>query len=522
MQNTPDQVQDVLNLISRSLPGYTQRKSQIDMVLSVWEAFDQKRIHVIEAPTGTGKSLGYLVPGILAALQNKKTLIVSTGSVGLQEQIVNKDLPFLRAHSGLEFTFKLVKGRSRYFCEREARALAGKSVMFNSWDPGASNGDIRRMIDDFETGRWNGDSDTLKQAVSPETWAAVANNRNSCTASKCMFYGNCSFFAERRELPKNTVLVVNHDLLLSDLVHSARTGKSLLPEMTNSYLVIDEAHHLAKKAVEHNSFTVSILRSIDLFNKDIVSAPLHACFKKSVESFSFIAQEILRQKLIEDPTSRSLRFPTGEIPSSFAEWVRKETESGTGILATLAAIAEDARSVIEESKSDDSPEAQMLLRESAFLLSKANNALDTWSAFMVESSDNPKARWFTFVEHDQKFDLDLSVAPLAAKPVLQTLWNKTSGAVLTSATLRSLGTFDLISRSTGIGSINTSKFISLDSPFDLPGQGALCIPEMSCDPTSEPNFSNSVADWLTQNLPAQKGSIVLFTSNLQMRRTPTS
>lgn len=516
----PSAITDVMAKISTTLPGYVHRDAQIRMIQSAWDAFSGNRnVHVIEAPTGTGKSIGYLIPGIVAALAYKKPLIVSTGSVGLQEQIVDKDIPFLAKNSGLSFTYKLVKGRSRYFCERDARNLSLKTHLFKE-EGGVSYGKIRQILRDFENGDWNGDIDSLGIPLSPETWEAVANNRNSCTSGKCSHYARCPFFVDRRSLKNYTVLVVNHDFLLADFVHSQKTGRSLLPDLEKSFLVFDEAHHLPAKAVSHNTFTVSLMRSLDVLRKASTTHGVSADLRRSLESFDRIAQEVIQMKLLSDPGARIVRFAAGELPFEFADWIRKEIENPNGILPTLNFLAEKIAEEISEIKDGNDLESQQTLNELSFVYSKTTNALNTWSSFLVETAGNPKARWLSLVETGpgdaRRFDIDISVAPLSASSVFQSFWARTSGAVLTSATIRSLGNFNLFAKSTGLTRRPDTQFLSLDSPFDLPKQGSLCIPDMSHDPTSEPHFSVSVARWLKDNLPG-KGALVLFTARIQMK-----
>lgn len=285
-------------------------------------------ITVIEAGTGVGKSLGYSVPAIVTALKRNKRVLISTGTVALQEQLVAKDLPAVTAalekHAGLKAKFVLAKGRSRYLCNLKLKKALGQESMsaslFDGIDDGESplDGSVVAPLEaeaDFETssapdalpasafgsamprpprifpaqsdtrqikffesldkslksGEWAGDRDSLIEQPDAGDWKAVAADSHSCTGRKCHLYNDCTLYRARREMAEANVIVVNHDLLLSSL------GTRTLPALKDCLLVLDEAHNLPETARDHFSGVLELSRTKwmdDLARRMLKSASL--------------------------------------------------------------------------------------------------------------------------------------------------------------------------------------------------------------------------------------------------------
>ncbi len=212
--------------IARRLPRYEARPEQIQMAEAVAEAIEGERHLMVEAGTGVGKSFAYLVPAILAAAEKGKKVVVSTHTISLQEQLLQKDLPFLRAVMPQEFTAVLVKGRSNYVSLRRldaATARAGATFT----DPADFDQLARLKL-------WAGRTDDgtrsdLDFRPSPAVWEAVASEHGNCLGRKCPRYKDCHYFKARRRVWSANILVVNHALYLSDLALRA-AGVGFLPE----------------------------------------------------------------------------------------------------------------------------------------------------------------------------------------------------------------------------------------------------------------------------------------------------
>ncbi len=266
-------IRDHYQNIGKNLPGFRPRASQREMIAAVANAFSRtltreeggeppkregESIAVIEGPTGVGKSLAYLLAGGIMAQTRGKRLIVSSATVALQEQLVDRDLPFLVEKSGLELTFALAKGRGRYLCPYKLYQLTQSNAQQNLlgfeapavlWDSKPKPEELkllRDIADEFSARRFNGDRDASPEKIDDAIWLKVTNDRHGCLKAACPNRPECPFYLARDMLETVDVVVANHDLLLADI---SMGGGVILPAPENSFYCIDEAHHLPKKAL---------------------------------------------------------------------------------------------------------------------------------------------------------------------------------------------------------------------------------------------------------------------------------
>ena len=216
----------------------------------------------IEAGTGTGKTIAYLIATLPVARQRDRRLIISTATLNLQEQLVTKDLPDLAQHAQLPFTYELAKGRGRYVCpQRLATRASGGGEQANlpldllALAPADSSIDYDDLLDAFISGRWNGEREALSVEVADPDWVPVTTDHRGCTGRRCKFFKQCPYFLARQRIDVADVIVANHDLVLADL---ALGGGAVLPAPEQAIYVFDEAHHLATKAQSHFSLSASV------------------------------------------------------------------------------------------------------------------------------------------------------------------------------------------------------------------------------------------------------------------------
>ncbi len=227
-------------------------------------------ISVIEAGTGTGKTVAYLIASIPLAKRHDKTLVISTATIALQEQIINKDLPAVLQHSGLEFSYELAKGRGRYMCPAQLYA------QLESSDPSQGalglypdevdlrpTKDQRELLEGFKSAfkshQWEGDRDSWPQAIDDLDWRRVTTDHARCTGRRCEFIASCPFYKAREAIETADVVVANHDLVLADL---ALGGGAILSKPQDTIYVFDEGHHLPDKALDHFASTCRLGASI--------------------------------------------------------------------------------------------------------------------------------------------------------------------------------------------------------------------------------------------------------------------
>ena len=214
---------------------------------------------VIEAGTGTGKTIAYAVTAIPMAQALDKRLIVATATIALQEQFINKDLPDIKRHSGLDFTYALAKGRRRYVClsklDRMMAGGQGENAMLPLYPEEMGTPMSAEalpvydaMLDAMGRGQWDGDRDNWPNNIADEIWWGVTTDHAQCSGRRCPNISQCSFYRAREELQNADIIVTNHDLTLSDL---ALGGGAILSAPEDSIYVFDEGHHLPDKALSH-------------------------------------------------------------------------------------------------------------------------------------------------------------------------------------------------------------------------------------------------------------------------------
>src|SRR5262245_2477126 len=242
--------------VGAALSGYELRPQQLTMLRAVADAFNDDEVLSVEAGTGTGKSLAYLVPAILWSQANRRRVVISTHTINLQEQPIKKDLPLLVEGAGLTCRTALVKGRGNYLCRRKAAQAHTQGALLVEDDLLQELGQILA----WATQTSDGSLADLPVRPRPEVWEQVVSEHDNCLRARCPFYSTCFFYGARRAAAAADVLVVNHHLLLSDLALRSDTGNytqnAVLPP--SARVIIDEAHHLEDVASAHFGQQVSL------------------------------------------------------------------------------------------------------------------------------------------------------------------------------------------------------------------------------------------------------------------------
>ena len=507
-------------------------------------------IAVIQAGTGVGKSLAYSAPAIAMALQRGTRVMISTATVALQEQLVNKDLPALAAHLGQPFRYALAKGRGRFVCQLKLERLVGSSDLypeeaddlFGETLPTKPVAQAERqaqqqfyasMAEALAQGRWDGDRDSLDTPPAPEAWSPVAAEGSSCTGRHCPAFQSCSYYERRKELVAAQVIVVNHDLLLSSL------GARLLPELDNCLLVLDEAHHLPATALAQfasnmdfsrlqwlDKLTSRALRIGQLLEvEEIADIPQHSSGLR--QAMGQLAQAAMAQygETLKSPEARfgpaSARIPRGVLPEALLPPLEAVLARSTGLLDVLRAIAKALRSTIKETP-DEAPRLAALYAQLGSLAPRLEAVFATTELLLHTPAPGqaPAAKWFTLEMDGEWIALQAHASPILPGSTLrQHLWSQVRGAVLTSATLTSCGSFDFFLREVGLHDLPTLATLEVASPFDYPSQGVLWAHHTQADPKHAGPFTQEMVHTLLHDLASvQTGALVLFTSKEQMRQ----
>jgi ATP-dependent DNA helicase DinG len=554
-----------------AMPGFRNRGGQRKMAAQVAQTFSQaqlgkidegapeptRSIAVVQAGTGVGKSLAYSIPAISMALSRGTRVLISTATVALQEQLVNKDLPALAQQLEQPFKFALAKGRGRFVCKLKLERLASTGEaqdedlddLFAEEKAQAQSRAARpaqelearmqfykSMANALATQAWDGDRDSLETPPEAEAWSPVAAESSSCTGKHCPALSHCVYYERRKDLVAAQVIVANHDLLLSSL------GARLLPELDNCLLVLDEAHHLPATALGQfaGEMDLSRLGWIDKLTsralrvntmvevEELADLPAHASqLRQQMQELARLVMELYGDSLKGQKDSwgpARVRAPRGMLPEPLLEPLGRVAHHANSFLDALRAISKALRAAIK----DNPEEARRLSTAYAqvgALAPRLESVYDTAQLLMqqpAEDADNsrvPNAKWFTLETDGEYIVVKAHASPILPGATLRHhLWSQVRGAVLTSATLTSCGQFDFFLREAGLHDDAAVTTLEVPSPFDYARQGTLVARETVADPKEATRFTQEMVDALLGDLSrVQAGALVLFTSREQMR-----
>ncbi len=544
--------------IARGLSGYEHRREQIQMAERVAATFERGGVLVVEAGTGTGKSLAYLVPAIHWCRALAERLIVSTNTINLQEQLVRVDLPLLAAHLGFPFTAALVKGRGNYLCLRKAAEVrASPTLLLDD----AVQDEIRSILA-WADETADGSLADLPFVPRPEAWESVVAEYDDCLRARCPEYERCFFYKARKVAASADLLVVNHHLLLSDL-----QLRSLLPDESSSgilprasRLVIDEAHHLEDVTTDHFGAAVTARRIERLLwrlqhPRTAARGVLPALREKllaltapedrlTAKGAARWIDENLRRRIPE--LGRDAERCFDRLLLEVAALLPRAAESDEQQLRVVAELREaPVWRVVDASlgklvRSCDAFSAEVepvlerigLLSPAAaeatlFLTTQLEALAGRLAAIALDLGtfldDSPDlCRWFAVRRRGgQPPALELACAPVEAGPRLRdTLFQTFESVVMTSATLSVEHRFDFFAERVGLSLLPEGRVetLRLDSPYHFPDQALIAIPADVPAPDT-PGYESALHEVIARTIEASGGgAFVLFTSYAALAR----
>lgn len=501
-------------------------------------------ICVIEAGTGTGKTLAYLLAATPVAKARKKKVVVATATVALQEQLILKDLPQMVNDAGLVVRYALAKGRGRYFClsqaerQLEEQGELGQMALYEDEVARKLDADViekyRSLLNEFAAGRWDGDRDSLPDAIDEELWRPLTSDHLQCTNRRCPHFSSCPFFQARQALDSVDLIVANHDLVLADL---SLGGGAILPDPADSIYVFDEGHHLGDKTTGHFAYNMRVrgtqrwlAKTTRSLNRMLLECGQHLVLTDHVDKLSVPFKDMeaaLEQwQLLLDGMFRE-RIGKGEKRFRFSQGVLPQElkDVAAGFAAAAEHVVRKFEQVVDLLKEAMDGEIADIPREMAerwypqmgVLLSRAQAGY--WLARSYSQPDiegkSPTARWISAVESAEGDDMECRSSPVSAADTLREhLWDACYGAVLTSATLTALGSFARVTQDLGLP--ESAVYERLPSPFDFYTCGELRVPAMRTDPKNPDDHTEEVADYLIDQLPGSSAALVLFSSWRQM------
>lgn len=547
--------------LAKNIPGFKPRRGQGEMIAEIARTLDphgtlDRRITVIEGQTGTGKSIGYMLGAIPLAQHIEKKLVISTGTVALQEQLIEKDLPLVAEKAGLEFSYKIAKGRRRYVCSRNLSGLTGSDSNQDALDFGDDHigtaiwgrqptieeiSLVHKMEKLLANNNWSGDFDELSDSVAPDVKEMLTTSNAGCSGRACPKFQECPFQHARQDLKKVDVIVTNHDFVLSDL---GMGGGVLLPSPEECVYVFDEAHHLPDKAISHfahESRVKSSIKGLDSLSKNCNSASVVIGDDKIKNKASGLRHQFteLKQMLVamdkqlnasfpvEKETSNfaktsrtketNWRFPHGQTPDTLRKPGQDLANSASKLLMAARDIHERLRKGITENSVSNGAGAN-ILQHLGQDIHRLDELTITWSLWASPEKDHriPMARW---VNKSETGDYSVAVSAISASDMLRAmLWDKAYAAILTSATLTALNSFGRFQRSSGLHASDGTTYLRIASPFDYANVGEIEVPWLACEPSCTEQHTEEVVRYVRECMDHSKGNLVLFSSVWQMKK----
>ena len=502
-------------LIARAHPEYEHRPGQVQMAEAVLRAFEERRHLIVEAGTGTGKTLAYLVPAIAAAAARGGRVVISTGTKNLQEQLMEKDIPFLQRVLPRKFSAAYMKGRSNYVCLSRVKRAETSPILDGLDD-----------VDHFDAvRRWSRDSasgDRAELTEMPENltfWRHIDARSEICTGQKCADYDACYITRMRQRATDADIVIVNHHLFFADLALRGGEFGQVIPDY--SAVIFDEAHQVEDVAAEYFGAQVSNFQLEDML-RDIQMLPVtdSGLNRELTRASSRVARfgEQFWMGFAREARAEEGRFPLA--PGTFARKTREgeiqATPLGDAYLGLDGALnrLEATLDVLREKP----PEIENFLRrirETRFNLE-----------FIVAGDDRRYVYW---VERRGR-GVFLRASPIDVSTLLQDkLFDRVETVVLTSATLASAGSFDFIKQRLGLapaaadgggaegeGAGKTDELVA-PSGYNYEEQAVLYLPPRMPDPRN-PGWIERAAAEVIELLNISRGrAFVLSTSLSGMR-----
>jgi len=483
-------------LISQHHTDYEYRHGQVKMAEAVLRAFEEKKHLIVEAGTGTGKTLAYLVPAIAYALAKNKRVIISTGTKNLQEQLMEKDIPFLQKVLPKKFTASYMKGRSNYACLYRI-AKAEMQPILEGLDEMDYFEEVRQWARESETG------DRSELVNLPENisfWSRINAKSETCLGQKCPDFEPCFITRTRTRAEEADILIVNHHLFFADLNLRGNEYGRVLPDY--SAIIFDEAHLIEDIAADYFGFQVSSFQ-LDEIARDIDALPItDAIATRDLTKLAAKMIGLADQFWIRFAQTRGQdgRFPL--VPNAFAQKINGEiqpTPLGEAYFA-LDATLERLETALDRF-AEKITEAENLLKR----VRQARFDLE----FVCTQAEKNYVYW---LEKRGKGTF-LRASPIDVSALLQDkLFDKVETVVMTSATLSTNGKFDFIKDRLGLENGKADTLLA-PSSFDYQKQAIIYLPRAMPDPRT-PEFTQLAASEIVKLINITNGRAFVLSTSL--------
>lgn len=518
--------------LSRYLPNYEPREPQIELLKQIVDGFNLDKVVACEAGTGVGKSFAYLLPAMAWAEKNEERIVVSTGTINLQQQLMDKDIPLVKKLLGSKIKAVLVKGRRNYLCfKRFAEELEDGSLFRDEED------EIHLIKEWSETSR-DGSLTDLSFKPKGELWSKINSEADLCTGVRCRHYENCFVMKARREASSAGILVVNHHLLFADL--SLRVGGfgfdgfAVLPPFQR--IIFDEAHNMEKSATSFFS------QSFNRFSQNRYLNRLYRKKRKGPSGLILKLESIVGANedfmavpgLIDEIQTKAVMLEEVTLsmnPFRGSLWIHgEETESiafgilepmlnlQKAILELVSTVSRLLKQVPEDFEEDDVP------LEVRSLMTRFDNMAAFMEIFRAYREHEDKIFWLSKGRlSDGKEFITYYATPLDISPLMyEAVFEPFASVICTSATLAVNKSFSYWKSRSGAGLVPEDRLIQgiYDSPFNYRDRVLLGIPAEIPPPGQQEAWMESALPIIKEAILLAEGrTLVLFTSYEMLKRT---
>ena len=534
-------------VIHKNFGKFEVRREQYEMAKLIENSMNENKKLIVEAGTGTGKTIAYLLPTLLYAIENNLKVIVSTNTINLQEQLVNKDIPLLKKIINEDFNYQIVKGRGNYLCKRKLYNIDVTEKETDTEEERTEKNIIRNLIDWDKNVTRTGDRNELKYEISNSIWEKVNSEVDMCKGVKCPHYSKCHFFKARKNVADATLLIVNHHMFFADLAIRNQTGfytnYSILPNY--DIVVFDEAHNIEDTARNYFTFETSKISfgrlMGNIYNRRVVNSSnggaivrLMTYLNESLSSEEYEKVDELKEDAIAE---LNIFYDKGIDIFDKLIYLFSENNNNREIKIKIDKQKMQSnkafREVMEINSQFKESYGNLVIRINKFLNTVSNYNLEDKEGFLFEFS-----RYYERLkQYYKKFEFILegkeegyvywanvtTIRPnvkLYATPfdisdeLNDNLFTKMDRMVFTSATLAVDNKFDYYKKSIGLMKENRRKIDEriVKSPFDYEKQMKVYIPEDALDPTNI-EFLRDLEEFIEGVIKNTKGHcFLLFTS----------
>ncbi len=511
-------------ILSKHVPAYQPRRAQFEMANLVLRCLKQETHGLIEAGTGTGKSFGYTLPAVWWALKNEKRVIISTNTITLQQQLLEKELPMahkvireLAPELAEEFRYELAKGRSHYICKRRLEELWQDSLTTETPER-----EIVRQLREQLPAMKKGDREEIPLPVPPALFQAIQGDSDDCLGKNSPFYKQCFIQNARKKLQNAQIIVVNHALFFTHLI-LRRQGASILPEY--DAVIMDEAHRVEDQVTKQYTYHVSIEEINILFNRflkkrahwarELDSSDLQQqtesirarLVAKLVELFAPLARALAERPQNEYLLKKSI-IANNEVAPLFKEWKtlfadkHKELKAAGGEEETVIGLSRYISQI-----------EQMERMVTHVLCNESPDEWATWVAYEEPGAEGHHS----LIRDDFAWAslLHLYSAPIDVSELLREELFTQKTVIMTSATLTTQGDFSFVANRMGI---DEYEALETPSPFRYEQQAILLVPNEAPSPAEKEFEAFLIASMKEIVMTTRGRTFLLFTSYSQMNR----